>query len=426
MVSLNKDQYLKLLKTQLNKLNLVPEDKFNSALEILKDVDVIGFDIDFTLLEYNKKNMMQLMYESICKYLINQKNYPKIIEYEHHKDYIQSFSHKGLVIDYKNGNTLKLRNDKSIIKGYHGKRELTKDEINTIYDNGKFLLFKKSNIAINDSFYMNIDNFHFQNPALFNICVDFFDNGQLKVINCYKDIITHISEAINYNFWIKNFEKFYSFGYIFPEIYKHPELYLDKNNFEQLLIKLKEKGKKLFIATNSNYSYSNFALEKTLGKNYDKYFDLCFFKCSKPSFFIETCDKIKCFFLDETEFYDKELNDEIYQKILNGNKHLSGGSYYLVERFYEKMLNKNNNKYLYIGDNILSDCKVVSALPRWYSLFIYDDIKLESNIDNSDDNDKKCLDDEKDKYCNIFSIYFQDKDCLFCLPDVEGLKYLID
>ena len=195
-----------------------------------------------------------------------------------------------------------------------------------------------------------------------------------------------------------------------------------KNNCEQLLIKLKEKGKKLFFATNSNYSYSNFILEKTIGQNYDKYFDLCIYKSSKPDFF-QNPNKVgaKCYFLDKSEFCCNEFNDEIYKKIINGNKKLSGGSYYLVNKFYETMLNKKNIKYLFVGDNILSDCKGVPNLEGWNSIFIYDDIKLEL-IDENYNNDKE--DDEK--YSNIFFPYFEDKDCLLSLPNIEGLSYLFE
>ena len=67
------------------------------------------YDKDFTLVLYNKKNMLKLMYESICKYLINKRNYPKIINYQYHKDYIHSFTENGFVIDYKKGNSLKIK-----------------------------------------------------------------------------------------------------------------------------------------------------------------------------------------------------------------------------------------------------------------------------------------------------------------------------
>ena len=420
MDSLNKSQYLKILKGQLNKINFIYEEKFDSIIESLKEIDIIGFDIDFTLLKYNIKNMIKLMYESICKYLIHHKNYPKKIKYQYHKYFIHSFSQKGFLIDFKSGNCIKLRNDKSIIKCYHGKRELNQREINNYYADNKYHLFNKSNTLINDNFYMIIDNFHSQNLALFMICVDLFDNGELKIINNYKDIIIHIIEGMNYCFYIKAFEDSSNFGYIFPEIFKNPEIYLDSNNSEKLLIKLKEKGKYLFFATNSNYSYSNFILEKTIGKNYDKYFDLCFFKSSKPNFFQKSKElDLKCFFLDKSEFSCNELSDEIYNKIKNGNKKLSGGSYYLVEKYFEKLLSKTDIKYLFVGDNILSDCQASSKLQKWNSILIYDDIKLELINDNS-------FDKEKNKYSNILCPYFEHGDCKLALPNTNGLDYIIE
>ena len=36
------------------------------------------------------------------------------------------------------------------------------------------------------------------------------------------------------------------------------------------------------------------------------------------------------------------------------------------------------------------------------------------------------VEDEKDKYDNTFSLYFEKKCCLFALPNVEGFKYLVD
>ena len=124
MSSLTKDEYLNSLKKELSKLNFVPEDKFDSVLTYFHDVDVIGFDIDFTLLLYNKKHMTHLIYDSLCQFLIKHKNYPKKISYSENKSFVDSFSCKNIVLDFKRGNALKLRKDKSIIKAYHGKKEL--------------------------------------------------------------------------------------------------------------------------------------------------------------------------------------------------------------------------------------------------------------------------------------------------------------
>ena len=429
MKSLNKEEYLKILKTELNKLGFIPEAKFDSILEYFKDVDVIGFDIDFTLLLYNKKNMVNLIYNSLCKYLINHKNYPEKIKYEYNKEFVDSFSCKNIVIDYKRGNALKLRKDKSIIKCYHGRKELNNDEINAIYDNASFPLFSKS-LLYTEDFYINIDSFQPPNLSLFLVCVDLYDKGELKVIKKYEDIITHLSDGMTFNYGIKSFEDFSTFGYYFPEIYNHPELYLYKYNCEDLLDKLRKKGKKIFFATNSNYSYSHYILGKTMGDNYHNYFDLCFYKSCKPGFFQDPKkSNSKCFFFhDKKELSCTDLDDETYKKLLNGEKILTGGSHVLVENYFKKMLNKKNIKCIYVGDNIIGDCEVPSKLLGWESVFIYDDIKLDF-IGENPDNYQKAFDegnDEKDEYDNTFSLYFENKDCLFALPNVEGFKYLVE
>ena len=100
----------------------------------------------------------------------------------------------------------------------------------------------------------------------------------------------------------------------------------------------------------------------------------------------------------------------------------------MVENYFKKILKKKNIKCIYVGDNIIGDCEVPSKLLGWKSVFIYDDIKLDF-IGENPDNYQKAFDevnDEKDKYDNTFSYYFEDKDCLFALPNVEGFKYLIE
>ena len=430
MSSLTKDEYLNSLKKELSKLNFVPEDKFDSVLTYFHDVDVIGFDIDFTLLLYNKKHMTHLIYDSLCEFLIKHKNYPEKIRYSENKDFVDAFSCKNIVIDYKRGNALKLRKDKSIIKAYHGKKELTKEEIYSQYENGTFSVFNIS-IFYNSDFCINIDSFQPQNVALFLICVDLFDKGELNNIKDYEDIIKNIGDGMNFNYKINSFEDFSTFGYYFPEIYKHPELYLyTKYNCEALLDKLRKKGKKLFFATNSNYSYSHYILEKVLGENYHDYFDLCFYKSCKPGFFQDPKESNpKCYFYnDQQEISCTEMSDDTYKKIYEGNHILTGGSYVLVEHFFQKMLNKNELKCVFVGDNIMGDCEVPSRLKNWESVFIFDDIKLDFIGENPDNYQKSFddVEDEKDKYDNTLSLYFENKCCLFALPNVEGFKYLFD
>ena len=121
------------------------------------------------------------------------------------------------------------------------------------------------------------------------------------------------------------------------------------------------------------------------------------------------------------------MTDDIYKKISEGNKILTGGSYVLVEHYFQKMLKKQNLKCVFVGDNMIGDCEVPSKLPNWDSIFIYDDIKLDFIGENQENYQKAFdTDNEKDEYENTFSLYFDKKSCLFALPNVEGFKYLFD
>ena len=121
------------------------------------------------------------------------------------------------------------------------------------------------------------------------------------------------------------------------------------------------------------------------------------------------------------------MTDDIYKKISDGNRILTGGSYVLVEHYFQKMLNKKNLKCVFVGDNMIGDCEVPSKLKDWESVFIFDDIKLDFIGENPDNYQKGFeVADEKDKYDNTFSLYFEKKSCLFALPNVEGFKYLIN
>ena len=58
-----------------------------------------------------------------------------------------------------------------------------------------------------------------------------------------------------------------------------------------VLERLREKKKKLFIATNSDIGYAKLVMEATLGPDWRKYFDLILTDCGKPNFFSEECVK---------------------------------------------------------------------------------------------------------------------------------------
>ena len=60
-------------------------------------------------------------------------------------------------------------------------------------------------------------------------------------------------------------------------IKKHPSLRV-------LLRELKNRGKKLFIATNNHLVFTDMLMVQTLGRNWKKLFDINIINCRKPLF----------------------------------------------------------------------------------------------------------------------------------------------
>ena len=131
---MEKEKFINELENELKSKNFIKE-KLN--LNFLNDIDVIGFDLDHTLVIYNNKNMINLLYSSYSNYLISHKNYPKEISYENNEDFIINFTELGLILDCEKGNVLKLSNNKEIIKAFHGKKKIIKRR------NFKILSFRK-------------------------------------------------------------------------------------------------------------------------------------------------------------------------------------------------------------------------------------------------------------------------------------------
>ena len=69
----------------------------------------------------------------------------------------------------------------------------------------------------------------------------------------------------DYDKWYKIRE----YGDFFSEICKNPDLYIQhRPDFRESLQKLKNMGKKLFVATNSHAEYSEFILTQSIGEDW--------------------------------------------------------------------------------------------------------------------------------------------------------------
>ncbi|MFI4962486.1 MAG: 5'-nucleotidase domain-containing protein, partial [Legionellales bacterium] len=111
----------------------------------MKRIKRIGLDMDHTLIRYHTEQFETLVYQLVKERLIELKQYPEAIrqlEFNYH-DAI-----RGLVIDSKNGNILKLSRYSAIRQSYHGTKPISFLDQQNIY--------RSIYVDLSDSNYMII------------------------------------------------------------------------------------------------------------------------------------------------------------------------------------------------------------------------------------------------------------------------------
>lgn len=139
----------------------------------------------------------------------------------------------------------------------------------------------------NSPFYLSFHTY-FDSAILVLVAkiLDLIRRGLL--VKTVEDIWNDICCCIIQNYVHYDDHKVYDikeFGHYFPVISRNPELFIEKrDDYRQMLLKLWEKGKKLFLATNSHMDYADLILTHSIGEDWRQMFDLISVASLKPSF----------------------------------------------------------------------------------------------------------------------------------------------
>ena len=100
-------------------------------------IEMIGFDMDYTLALYHQDKLEQLSIELTLKKLVEKHGYDEEIK---HLRYDPGWAIRGLVVDRTAGNVFKMDRHAYVGRCYHGFREVAPDERKHIYRNEKINL----------------------------------------------------------------------------------------------------------------------------------------------------------------------------------------------------------------------------------------------------------------------------------------------
>jgi len=373
------------LEGKLKHVGDLPKERKVSTFDIfcnrelkVENLKAIGFDMDYTLAQYQQPAFDKLAFDGAKDKLVKSLGYPKEVldfAYDHER------WTRGLIIDTVRGNFLKIDRHKYVRVAYHGMEKIDSTTRKVLYSKN----FNKVE-SFSEKSYVNMDTlFQFVDAQLFALLIDLKDNGEYESLDfkTYSEIYRDIRESV---------DLCHRDGVIKDEVARNPEKYLviDKGMIP-MLRRYKEDGMKLFLLTNSFWEYTSTAMnyiyhekkvdEETQKKNeWLELFDVAIAGSCKPAFLLDPYLQ-----LFRVNMQDGSLKntDGVFEMnampngvddFLEEGKVFQGGNW---QHLHKLMGVRSGDEILYVGDHLYSDVLRSKRTLGWRSLFIMPELEDE-------------------------------------------------
>ncbi|XP_023279784.1 cytosolic purine 5'-nucleotidase-like [Seriola lalandi dorsalis] len=375
----------------------------------LENIKCYGFDMDYTLAVYKSPDYESLGFELIRDRIVSI-GYPhELLRYT----YDPSFPTRGLVIDTTYGNLLKVDSNGNILVCSHGFHFLKGEDIHNYYPN-KFIQRDDT-----DRFYILNTLFNLSETYLYACLVDFFtrctrytnllkgyQHGDLFM--SYRSMFQNVRDAMDF---------IHDTGILKERTIKNLEKYIIQDaNLPVLLTRIKEVAK-VFLATNSDYNYTEAIMKYLLESNaksgspkksWRSFFDLVVVDTKKPLFFAEGT------VLRQVDTDTGKLRIGTYTGDFQHGTVYSGGSSDIVC----DLLDVKGKNILYVGDHIFGDILKSKKRQGWKTFLVVPELTKELHVWE----EKKNLFEELKRLDAFLAELYKhlDSDSREC-PDISGI-----
>ncbi|XP_059470948.1 5'-nucleotidase domain-containing protein 1 [Neocloeon triangulifer] len=352
----------------------------------LADYNCVGFDLDNTICRYQLTNMVQLEYDALCKFLVDQKGYSsKVLQIPIDFEFLQ----KGLTLDFEKGNTLRISGNGTIWRAAHGTKFLTDEEIETQYGVERTwepatALYNEPLATWNGPVALKLRSLldYFDMPAAlaFARLVDDYDEkngGPKKIPKVPGSIWSDILDGLSYMFSRHNFAA-KDGGHYFGNLRSYPEKYLNRCPPEAIewLKSLKKQNKKLFMLTGSHIDFANYTSTYCLGPDWRELFDIVVSFAKKPGFFSSNRP-----FLSLKNYQEGDPIDDLTKLADKNFVSVSQGNWQELMEFLQIKLKGDTPKCLYVGDNVVQDLYAPFHFTRCDTLAVIEELWGENNLE---------------------------------------------
>jgi HAD superfamily 5'-nucleotidase-like hydrolase len=316
----------------------------------LRSVRAIGYDMDYTLVDYRVDAFERMVYAQARERLAAE-GWPV-----DGLDFDARMVTRGLVIDTELGNLVKADRFGFVKRAMHGTRMLEFAEQREAY--GQVL------VDLSDPRWIFLNTlFSLSEGCLFAQAVDLMDRGALPRAFEYTSLYRHIRARVD----AQHLE-----GHLKAAIAADPERFVVQDPEAALaLLDQKVAGKKLLLITNSEWSFTSkmmtHAFDRHLpeGMTWRQLFDVVIVSARKPAFFTE-----------QGPFF--EVVDEAgLLRPLTGP--LQGGGIYLggSAAQVERDLGISGDEILYVGDHMFGDVHVSKRTLSWRTALVLRELEAE-------------------------------------------------
>jgi len=323
----------------------------------LEEIDVIGFDMDYTLALYNQRNLENLSIRCTLDKMIEKRGFPEEIKA---LDYDYTFGLRGIVVDRQEGNIFKMDRYGHVGRVYHGRRLLDREERHRLYRTTQRIRLSQPRWAWIDTL------FALPEAVMYSALVDFLDAHPGTPYNRgYLQLWTDIRECIDEAHRDETLKRVIK-SRLGDYIVRDPDL-------APTLHKFRSSGKRLFLLTNSAWDYTDpvmaYLLDGALPAypSWRSYFDVIIVAGAKPAFFTEKRP------FAELDLVSGDGKPVPVGQLFQRNRVYGGGN--VVD--FESMIGAAGDRILYIGDHIYGDMLRAKKSSVWRTAMILQELEDE-------------------------------------------------
>ncbi len=310
----------------------------------------IGYDMDYTLVDYRTEVFERRVYELARESFLNLGWPVQDLVFD------PQMVARGLVVDTELGNLVKANRFGFVKRAMHGTAALDFAAQREVYSHAIVELIEDRWCFLNTLFSLS-------EGCLYAQLVDLLDRGELPRVKGYRDLFERVKISVD----AQHVE-----GRLKAEIGADPERYVVLDPQAALALQdQRAAGKKLMLITNSEWAFTsrmmNYAFDPFLpkGTTWRQFFDLVIVGARKPDFFTK-----------RAPFFEVVTEDGLLRPATGP---LKPGAAYLggCAAQVEQDMGISGDQILYVGDHMFGDVHVSKSVLRWRTALILRELEAE-------------------------------------------------